>query len=151
MQPSDGINTDAFSMDMKLIAEEMDEKFLQGGYCQDYETFKNIYRYIKRSLLRKHSSNFLILLTLVDEDNNFCPLNIRDELMNRLDDTIRQNLRVGDLYAQYTSCQYLVMLSELSAENAYMVSERILDAFNQGNEMKTVLLRNHYPVLPPEQ
>ena len=42
-----------------------------------------------------------------------------------LGEAIRRSLRSGDVYTQYSSCQFLLMVMGTSLENAWKVVERI--------------------------
>lgn len=49
----------SINLDMDLIAGEIEEKdIIPGAYCQDYETFKQIYRLTERRLSRERNSLF---------------------------------------------------------------------------------------------
>ena len=51
--------------DMALIRRELREKDPpKGAFCQDYETFKQIYRFVERGLKRSGQSAYIILMTL---------------------------------------------------------------------------------------
>lgn len=92
--------------DMSLIAREMEEKETQpGAYCQDYDTFKQIFRLEERRLRRDKKRAFIILFTLTDRNNGFLPLDKRDTEMDILGEKIKQSLRMGDVYTRYSSCQ----------------------------------------------
>lgn len=99
---------------MSLIAREMEEKETQpGAYCQDYDTFKQIFRLEERRLRRDKKRAFIILFTLTDRNNGFLPLDKRDTEMDILGEKIKQSLRMGDVYTRYSSCQYLVMVLDV--------------------------------------
>ena len=73
----------------------------------------------------------------------------RDYQLEVLGQEIQNNLRMGDLYAQYSSCQYLVMLSDTTEENVEMIAERICRAFYSENGTEEELILHHtYPLKP---
>ena len=141
---------DEIRIDMKILAKEMREEDPHpGAYCQDYETFKSIYRFVERRMTRKDMGAFLILFTLTDTSNEFPTLEKRDYQLEVLGQEIQNNLRMGDLYAQYSSCQYLVMLSDTTEENVEMIAERICRAFYSENGTEEELILHHtYPLKP---
>ena len=51
---------------------------------RDYETFKHLYRFVERGLMRSPSSAYTILLTLVDDRKQFVTLQDREYLMEKL-------------------------------------------------------------------
>lgn len=135
--------------DMSLIAREMEEKRAQpGAYCQDYDTFKQIYRLEERRLRREKKNAFIILFTLTDKNNGFLPLDKRDVEMGILENEIKQCLRMGDVYTRYSSCQYLVMLLDVSIENEGVIAERICDAYYRGHQetADNIILHHSYPL-----
>ena len=106
---------------MALIRRELREKDPpKGAFCQDYETFKQIYRFVERGLKRSGQSAYIILMTLTDAQGQFVPLAAREEYMSRLSD---------DLFAPYSGCQYLLMVLGASSENAAVIAGRIHTRF----------------------
>ena len=90
--------------DMALIRRELREKDPpKGAFCQDYETFKQIYRFVERGLKRSGQSAYIILMTLTDAQGQFVPLAAREEYMSRLSDDLQASLRSGDLFAPYSA------------------------------------------------
>lgn len=136
-------------LDMSLIAGEMQEENPQpGAYCQDYETFKSIYRFTERRLRRVSSGVYMILFTLTDAENNFPTLDKRDYQMEVLGQGIQESLRMGDIFTQYSSCQYLVMVSDVTPESVEMIAERISRLFyaKRKEDMEEVVIHHCYPL-----
>ena len=116
--------------DMALIRRELREKDPpKGAFCQDYETFKQIYRFVERGLKRSGQSAYILLMTLTDAQGQFVPLAAREEYMSRLSDDLQASLRSGDLFAPYSGCQYLLMVLGASSENAAVIAGRIHTRF----------------------
>ena len=116
--------------DMALIRRELREKDPpKGAFCQDYETFKQIYRFVERGLKRSGQSAYIILMTLTDAQGQFVPLAAREEYMSWLSDDLQNSLRSGDLFAPYSSGQYLLMVLGASSENAAVIAARIHTRF----------------------
>ncbi|MEQ2676846.1 GGDEF domain-containing protein [Enterocloster citroniae] len=139
--------------DMSLIADDLGEDDRgPGAYCQDYETFKQVYRLTERRLRREIRGVFLILFTLTDQDKGFLDMERQTREMERLGDGIRKSLRMGDLYTRYSSCQYLVMVSDINEEEAVMIARRISDVYYGGQENDgSVILRCSYPLKPEDK
>lgn len=136
-------------LDMNLIAREMEETdTTSGAYCQDYDTFKQIYRLTERRLMREKRDVYVILFTLTDKNNEFLPLEIRDQEMDILGRELQNNLRMGDIYTQYSSCQYLVMISDVSGENTEKIAQRICGTYYKGREETgdNMVLHHSYPL-----
>lgn len=141
----------AVSQDMRLIVRDLNEKIKdEGAYCQDYETFRRLFRLEMRRMKRKELDVYLILFTLTDKDNHFITINQRDVEMELLGEAIRTNLRLGDVYTQYSSCQYLVMVPDVIGQYIDMIAERIRQAYyrrHDGDPMNLMLHRG-YPMRP---
>ena len=116
--------------DMERIHRDLHERNpLRGAFCQDYETFKQIYRFVERSLKRSEYGAYIILMTLTDDKGSFLPLSTRSAYMEKLGEDLRLNLRAGDLFTQYSSGQYLLMVLGVSCENAAVITTRITNRF----------------------
>lgn len=117
-------------VDMKNIQKELSEtEPARGAFCQNYDEFKNVYRFVKRGLKRSGRSVFTILITLTDKNGDFIPLSIREEQMDLLAEVIHYGLRVGDAFTQYSSCQFLLMVLDVSCQNAEEIGRRIAEEF----------------------
>ena len=102
-----------------------------GAFCQDYDSFVGIYRFVERRLQRVQSSVYSLLFTLADEHGDFPDLPERILLMEELHTIIQMSLRAGDVFTRYSSCQYLLMVLSTSGENAVKIGERIRRSFNK--------------------
>ncbi|MEG1849401.1 MAG: hypothetical protein RR197_02475 [Oscillospiraceae bacterium] len=72
------------------------------------------------------------MLTLTDGAGDFLPLEQREPQLERLRATIQGCLRSGDVFTQYSSSQYLLMVLDTSAENAGGIGTRIRERFGRG-------------------
>lgn len=116
--------------DLTRIRREIRERgTVMGAYCQDYESFKRIYRFVERGLRRSGRTAFVLLMTLTDGEGNFTPLEVRCTQMQRLHEAIQASLRSGDVFAQYSSGQFLLMVLGATRENANVIGERVRRAF----------------------
>lgn len=139
------------AMDMKLICAEMSEQqLIPGAYCQDYETFKSIYRFVERRMRRTNGSAFIILFTLTDPYGEFLELDRREDKITALKNVIQNSLRMGDVFTMYSSCQYLVMVSDVDANDADHIAERIHREFYRQipDNQEDLLLHHSYPMKP---
>ena len=116
----------AIGKDVEIIWRDLREAgSLKGAYCQGYHNFTCIYRFVERGLVRSPSSVYAILLTLTDGNGELIPVDLRDPIMGLLSDIICNSLRLGDVYTQYSSCQFLLMVLDTNRENAMNIVERI--------------------------
>lgn len=81
----------------RKVRKDLIEQIQQpGAYCQDYETFKGIYRFLARGIIRSGQKVCVSLITVVDGEGESPGLHERDTLMEQLGEIIRAALRVGD-------------------------------------------------------
>ena len=109
-----------------------------------------IFRLEERRLRRDKKRAFIILFTLTDRNNGFLPLDKRDTEMDILGEKIKQSLRMGDVYTRYSSCQYLVMVLDVSIENVDVIASRICSAYYQMHQetADNLVLHHSYPLKP---
>ena len=141
----------SIDIDMALIRSELSEQeLISGAYCQDYETFKRIYRFVERRLRRSSESVYIILFTLTDKNGDLPKLLTREKQIDTLKSVIQHSLRLGDVFTQYSSCQYLVMVSDVDNQNAELIANRISETFYaETAEIQDKLLLHHcYPLKP---
>ncbi len=145
--------TRGIQMDMQRIHEELREQVLMpGAYCQSYEVFKSIYRFIERQMKRNNSTAYIILITMTDDQQVFPKLQTRTDLLHMLMDEIQHSLRAGDVFTQYSSCQFLIMVSDVNEEQAKVIGQRICDSFCKRQEKikERILIHHCYPLSPAE-
>lgn len=122
----------SIDIDMALIRSELSEQeLISGAYCQDYETFKRIYRFVERRLRRSSESVYIILFTLTDKNGDLPKLLTREKQIDTLKSVIQHSLRLGDVFTQYSSCQYLIMVSDVNSQNVELIAQRISESFFQ--------------------
>lgn len=123
-------NAKGICIDMKRICEDLtEESMAPGAYCQDYNSFRHIFRFVERGLRRSGSSAYIILLTLTDKNGDFIPLENRRHYMEILGQVIQRSVRAGDVFTQYSSCQFLLMVLGASRESALQIGQRIQGEF----------------------
>lgn len=143
-QAAMGIGLDVSHIQAQLAARDV---FI-GGYCQDYESFKIIYRFVKRFFLQIGGNVCTILFTLTDGNGDFPPLGEREQQMVILAGQIQNSLCGGDIFTQYSSGQFLVMLMDVSQDRAEQFVERITTAFDQAGAFQNeeLLLNHSFPM-----
>lgn len=140
---------DNYGRDVARIREELIEQIQKpGAYCQDYETFKGIYRFIERGIMRSGQKACVILFTVVDEEGRSVLPYEKDTLMQQLGEKIRDTLRIGDVYTQYSSSQYLVLVIDTTEQMADMIADRVRVAFLEGRVDSSLLVHYCYRLQP---
>lgn len=136
--------------DVALIRKELREQGdISGAYCPDYQTFKQLYHFVERGLIRSNSSAFILLITLTDQKGQFLPPALQEQTMLLLKEVIRKSLRSGDAFTRYSSGQYILMVLGSSQENAGIIGQRIQDAFQlvvPDDPLLIQLRRDVYPL-----
>ncbi|MDE7298627.1 MAG: bacterial transcriptional activator domain-containing protein, partial [Lachnospiraceae bacterium] len=119
--------------DLNIIKKKLREhNAKQRAYLCDFSVFQNFYHVEARSALRNGLSVFLCLITLETVPGAAKPSDgnsLMASAMARMADTIGHSLRAGDIYARYSVCQYIIMLSAASYENCTKIGERITKGF----------------------
>ncbi|MEG0721667.1 MAG: hypothetical protein RR446_07965 [Lachnospiraceae bacterium] len=150
MSKQDGLKQ-GIAIDMKRISDDLrEQEQIFGAFCQSYEEFKTVYRFVERSLKRSESSSYIILFTLTDMNGDFPPLAEREKPMESLSQVIQMSLRMGDVFSQYSSGQFLTMVPNTTEQDADRIAKRIQELFYQKNPEKNerILLHHSYPVIP---
>lgn len=124
----------SYRRDARKIREELAEEIrVPGACCRDYETFRSIYRFLERGIIRSGQKSCVILLSLTDREGQIIPPEDKDRLMDRPGEDIRRTLRLGDLYTQYQPGQYLLLCPGCRQKDAPEVVERLGRRFRQEN------------------
>ena len=140
---------DSYRRDAGRIREDlMEEISTPGAYCRDYETFKSIYRFLERGIIRNGQKACVILMTVVDDDGRSVAPDEKDFLMELLGEAIRTTLRIGDVYTRYTSSQYLVLAIDTSQKLADMIADRVKEKFLSDSGRKNLLVHCCYELQP---
>ena len=135
--------------DVKQIQEELTEEIQkQEAYCQDYETFKSIYRFLERGIARSGQKACVILITVVDEQGGSLLPGEKDVLMEQLGEEIGSALRIGDVYTRYSSSQYLSLVIGTTEGQADRIVDRIRNQFLAGKEGNDILIHHCYELQP---
>lgn len=113
------------------ILEQLREPDGPGGalICQ-YDIFRSIYHSVARSLVRSGDAVHLALFSVRGRDSGKAlPRRSLDRAVANLQEVIRTSLRRGDVAAQCSVSQFILMLPQANFENSQMVCDRILRAF----------------------
>lgn len=149
---------DRFLMDTNLIANDLREKALPAGaFCQSYDAFQSIFRFLERALCREHpdgekSKSTVVLFTLMDRADAVPVPECREPQMLLLREAIQNGLRLNDIFVQYSSAQYLVLLYGADEQAAELVSQRICSAFYEKSPQSAqdLVLRHSFPLKPAQ-
>ncbi|MEG1583790.1 MAG: BTAD domain-containing putative transcriptional regulator [Anaerovorax sp.] len=135
--------------DLISIKEDLNERRqAEGAYYCEYEIFKDLYRFMMRSVERSGESIYIMLCTLTNENDGILDVEAEHvgKAMEKLKEAISQTLRKGDVFARYSCSQYVVMLPNITCDNSEMVEERIANAYRKQYASKFVKL--HFKLQP---
>lgn len=140
---------DHYKKDVQQVQKELMEEIQKpGAYCQDYETFKSIYRFLERGIIRSGQKACVILITVVDEQGGSLLPGEKDVLMEQLGEEIGSALRIGDVYTRYSSSQYLSLVIDTTEGQADRIVDRIRNQFLAGKEGNDILIHHCYELQP---
>ena len=130
-------------IDLFQLKKYIDEEdFSDGPFKVEYNSFKSIYRFLKRYVMRTNSKIQIILFSLKDlsiiASDNTAGLN---KSMIILDECIKDSLRKNDVSTRYTSTQFLVILMDVDEVKRQSVVDRIMNNWNENNNNPNVLLK----------
>lgn len=136
--------------DLAMIKKDLAEQGkIYGAYYREYGSFREIYRFVARGLSRSGQTVYILLCSLFDGQGEVPEQALLEPAMVELQELIRRSLRRGDLFAQYSSAQYIIMLPGTAYENSGMVVERILSAYELlGNQRNLQLYCSREPMTP---
>lgn len=139
-------------VDLLVIKQDLDEAGAKtGAYFCDYEVFKDSYRFVARSVERTGQSVYIMLCTLSNEENQLIEVTRIKNVMEKLYSAISVSLRKGDIFARYSSTQYVIMLTGITYENSMKVGKRIDANFKKlFHNKKEVMYYKLTPLNPAE-
>lgn len=154
-----GKRSNKFSMDTSLIANDLREQTLpMGAFCQSYEAFQSIFRFLERSLCRQNpdeakNKSTVVLFTLADRTDAVPLPECREQQMLLLWEEIENGLRLNDIFVQYSSVQYLVLLYGTDEAAAELVSKRICSGFYDkiSGNTEGLILHHSFPLKPAQK
>lgn len=142
---------DHYSQDVRQVRKELIEQISRpGAYCQDYETFKSIYRFLERGIIRSGQKACVILLTVVDERGRSLLPHKKDIRMKQLGEDIGATLRIGDVYTRYSSSQYLLLVIDTTEGQADRIVGRIREQYLARGQEHDILVHHCYELQPAQ-
>ena len=126
-------NYRAVSPDLILeqLREPISSETLSGALICDYDFFKIIYQSVARSLARSGNAAHFALISLIGAEEKDLSKRSLDRAMENIREIIRTHLRRGDVAAQCSASQFILLLPQANYENAQAVCQRLFKAFHQ--------------------
>ena len=142
---------DDYIKDVRQVRKELIEQIKKpGAYCQDYETFKSIYRFLERGIIRSGQQACVILITVVDGQGESLLPHEKDVRMEQLGEDIGTTLRMGDVYTRYSSSQYLLLVIDTTEGQADRIVNRIREQFLARVQEDNILIHHCYELQPAQ-
>ena len=111
-----------------------------GAFVCEYAIFKEIYNLQVRNLERTDRKVYVMLVMLRSVDNRPVePIKLND-MMNGLQEIMRQCLRKGDVISQFSASQFALLLPMDAKESGALVMERIKKQFYKRYSRSNVIL-----------
>ena len=124
------LQAESIQEDLESIRRMLsEEEPIVGSYYVEYEGFKNISRFLRRSVERKNREVVYSLFTITGKKGVLLAAEQIPSLMQALENSIHDSLRIGDVATRFSSTQMLVILIDTNEENASMVAGRIFSDF----------------------
>ena len=131
------------------INQEMDEnENPDGAYICGYPIFREIYRLESRRVERLGLSEFILLITVslgnaIEITGNERYLyNQLEKIMDYMEETLRESLRIGDVAARYSHSQYVILLPTLDYENSIIVKDRIINNMHKKIKNRRIQIKS---------
>ena len=125
---------------MEEVCEDIAEENPEGVFMCGYPVFREIYRLEARKISRLGEAEHILLLSLNSKDDESGAVSQADHFriknaMPHLEETLKKSLRIGDVAAQYSDSQYVILLPACTYENGMLVANRIVSKFYNDNKI----------------
>ena len=119
---------------MDEVLEHLQEPEAPPGALQcDYDYFKMLCYAERRAIERSGTVTHVALLSIAGTADKSLSKRSMNRIMEQLGQSLRTNLRRGDVISQCTASQYIIMLPKANYENSCMVCRRCIAAFQRSH------------------
>lgn len=119
------------SINMEEIQSELIETAADGAFECEYMTFREIYRVASRNLARNHEAPAVGTLIINNYYQMKCTPATRNGEIDCLCAFIKENLRIGDVFAKLGSDRFLLLFGGTTSENTESILKRIVKSFKR--------------------
>lgn len=135
------------TVSMDEVLEHLQEPEAEpGALACDYDYFKMLCYAERRAIERSGAATHVALLSISGSGDKPLSKRSMNRIAQQLGQTLRTNLRRGDIISRCSTSQYIVMLPKANYENSCIVCRRCLAAFQRNHPH--VAARIHYLVQP---
>ena len=130
--------------DLVTVKNSMQEiKKNDGAFFCNLEFFKAIFQLDMRTVDRIGYPIYLGLVTVLSDEYTIPEDNVLSKAMEMLKNTTISTLRRGDVVAQYSKSQFVILLSALKFEDGEMVMSRISKTFMKENRIPRISVKTN--------
>jgi hypothetical protein len=116
--------------DLKFIKDMFNDTESGSGATKvEYGSFKNIYHFIERCIARTQQNVELVLFTMADINGEVPDVLSLKRASDVFTKAVCENVRRGDVFTNFSSSQYVVILINVNEQNGKMIAERIKTKF----------------------
>lgn len=132
------------------IYEDMqEEEKPTGAYLCGYPVFREIYRLEKRKIERTKKTEYILLLTAELSEggrtyNQKMEQFFMNQAMKHLESALKETLRIGDVAARYSDCQFVILLPACTLESGRQVARRILIKFREKTRGNKITIKTDF-------
>ena len=123
------LSTNQMSDIGSLVDSVMEKEEPREVFVCEYPVFREIYRVEARRIRRTGIAEYMLLITMKSGSTSKSDAQSLEERirigMQILEDLLKRTLRAGDVVAQYSNTQYVVLLSACNYESTGLVADRI--------------------------
>ena len=135
---------------IKDYTEDLPEEYVpSGAMVCDYNTFKSIYQLNARANIRQDKHIVIGMIKISGVSNSTLPPEEKKLLFNRVGATLASSLRRDDVVTGFDTSQYLIMLSNLTMQNAEKVLERLISRIKDEISSDIKIETQLEPIKPP--
>lgn len=125
------MSNDKPAADIKEICQDLSESEPEGVFMCGYPVFREICRLEARKSARTKEDVHILLLSLQCRRKEAVTINeFRiHRAMERMEEILKAYLRLGDVAAEYSESQYIILLPNCRQKDVVEVGKRIVDQF----------------------
>lgn len=128
-----------------LVASVSEKEEPKEVFVCEYPVFREIYRVEARRIRRTGIAEYMLLITMKSSSTSKSDAQSLEERirigMQILEELLRRTLRTGDVVAQYSNTQYVVLLPACDYESTQLVADRIERQFRTEAGKRRLILQ----------
>ena len=136
---SDGVLIDINNI-REMIEGDRGAPSASGAFRVDYDDFRKLYSFLSLCVNRSRRMVQTVLFTLDGAEDRFGTEELQSA-MKLLEAAVATSLRSVDVGTQYSSCQYIVLLTDANSENGRMVAGRVEERYLAAAQSDAITLK----------